>query len=154
MGTVRLTLYNVSDSPKTVSKTLGSGVDYDGAFTSDSDNPSDRDPIIRIGVTRASLGSLNYAYIPDFGAYYFIKEKRAVHGTMTELVMHKDVLKTFDAGIRAHDAIIRRQASSSVGNVNLDDEMFVVERCELETGTLSNYGGHSATIVLGVTGTM
>ena len=66
--------------------------------------------------------------------------------------MKKDVLMTFDTGIRNQSAIINRQASSSYSDVDLDDEMLVVKRSELETLTLSNYGNHTATIVLAVSG--
>ena len=115
---------------------------------------SDRDPVVVVQTARSSLSSFNYAHIPAFDAYYFIRDRRAVGQSTTELVMHKDVLMTYDAGIRGNSAVINRQASSSVGDVDLDDTAYVVKRCELETKTLSNYGGHTASIILGVTGTM
>lgn len=146
-----ITLYSTSSPAKTVTKQLSNAKQCTGAFR-DRDNPSDRNPVIIIEGARNTLNSYNYAYIPDFGAYYFIREKNAVSSNTTELIMKKDVLMTFDAGIRNQSAIINRQASSSYADVDLDDEMLVVKRSELETLTLSNYGNHTATIVLAVSG--
>lgn len=146
-----ITLYSTSSPAKTVTKQLSNAKQCTGAFR-DRDNPSDRNPVIIIEGARNTLNSYNYAYIPDFGAYYFIREKNAVSSNTTELIMKKDVLMTFDAGIRNQSAIINRQASSSYSDVDLDDEMLVVKRSELETLTLSNYGDHIATIVLAVSG--
>lgn len=146
-----ITLYSTSSPAKTVTKQLSNAKQCTGAFR-DRDNPSDRNPVIIIEGARNTLNSYNYAYIPDFGAYYFIREKNAVSANTTELIMKKDVLMTFDDGIRNQSAIINRQASSSYSDVDLDDEMLVVKRSELETLTLSNYGNHTATIVLAVSG--
>jgi hypothetical protein len=146
-----ITLYSTSSPAKTVTKQLSNAKQCTGAFRN-KDNPSDRNPVIVIEGARNTLNSYNYAYIPDFGAYYFIREKNAVSANTTELIMKKDVLMTFDAGIRNQSAIINRQASSSYSDVDLDDEMLVVKRSELETLTLSNYGNHTATIVLAVSG--
>lgn len=146
-----ITLYSTSSPAKTVTKQLSNAKQCTGAFR-DRDNPSDRNPVIVIEGARNTLNSYNYAYIPDFGAYYFIREKNAVSANTTELIMKKDVLMTFDDGIRNQSAIINRQASSSYSDVDLDDEMLVVKRSELETLTLSNYGNHTATIVLAVSG--
>ena len=148
-----ITLYTTASPAKTVTKTLTNNTDYTGAFRQ-GEQPSDRDPVVVVQASRTSLSSFNYAYISAFGAYYFIRERRAVGQSTTELVMHKDVLMTYDAGIRGNSAVINRQASASVGDVDLDDTAYVVKRCELETLTLSNYGGHTASIILGVTGTM
>lgn len=148
-----INLYSTSSPKENVTKQLGAAKSCVGAFRS-GEVPSDRDPVIIVQAARSTLTSYNYAYIADFGAYYYIREKKAVSAETTELVMHKDVLMTFSTGIRNQSAIINRQASSSVADVDLDDTMLVVKRCELETLTLSNYGNHTATIVLGVTGTM
>lgn len=146
-----ITLYSTSSPAKTVTKQLSNAKQCTGAFR-DRDNPSDRNPVIVIEGARNTLNSYNYAYIPDFGAYYFIREKNAVSANTTELIMKKDVLMTFDVGIRNQSAIINRQASSSYSDVDLDDEMLVVKRSEIETLTLSNYGNHTATIVLAASG--
>lgn len=126
-----ITLYSTSSPAKTVTKQLSNAKQCTGAFR-DRDNPSDRNPVIIIEGARNTLNSYNYAHIPDFGAYYFIREKNAVSANTTELIMKKDVLMTFDAGIRNQSAIILRQASSSVANVDIQDSNLVVEKTYLD----------------------
>lgn len=146
-----ITLYSTASPPKAVTKSLTNSKACTGAFR-DGDSPTDRSPVITVQGARNTLNSYNYAYIPDFGAYYFILEKKAVSSATTELVLKKDVLMTFKDGIRSHSAIINRQASASNADVDLDDEMLTVKRSELEVLTLSGYGNHTATIVLAVSG--
>lgn len=148
---MKITLYSTSSSAKTVTKTLTNATEYTGAFRQ-GEQPSDRDPVVVVQTARSNLSSFNYAHIPAFDAYYFIRDRRAVGQSTTELVMHKDVLMTYDDGIRGNSAVINRQASASVGDVDLDDTAYVVKRCELETKTFSNYGNQNATYILGVTG--
>lgn len=148
-----ITLYSTASPKKNVTKQLLSAKACTGSFRN-KENPSDRNPVIIINAARSTLNSYNYAYIPDFNAYYYITEKKAVTAETSEIVMRKDVLMTFSTGIRNQSAIIHRQASSSIADVDLDDEALIVKRSELEALTLSNYGNHTATIVLGVTGDM
>lgn len=148
---MKITLYSTSSSAKTVTKTLSNATNYTGAFRQ-GEQPSDRDPVVVVQTARSNLSSFNYAHIPAFDAYYFIRDRRAVGQSTTELVMHKDVLMTYDAGIRGNSAVINRQASASVGDADLDDTAYVVKRCELETKTFSNYNDQNATYILGVTG--
>lgn len=128
---MRITLYSTSSGHKEVTKNLSNSTNYDGAFRQ-GENPSDRDPIIRVSAVRNNLTSFNYAYIPLFGAYYFIRDRIAVTAETTELIMHKDVLMTYATGIRNQSAIIMRQASSSVADVELQDTNLVVERTYLD----------------------
>lgn len=78
---------------------------------------------------------LNYAYIPEFGRYYFITNIISVEGTkvsntypsptaLWELHMHVDVLMTYASQIRAQTAIVSRQANNY--NLMLDDGSFMV----------------------------
>lgn len=128
---MRITLYSTSSGHKEVTKNLSNATNYVGAFRQ-GENPSDRDPIIRVSTPRNNLTSFNYAYIPLFSAYYFIRDRIAVTAETTELIMHKDVLMTYATGIRNQSAIIIRQASSSVANIELQDTNLVVERTYLD----------------------
>lgn len=146
-----ITLCNTADPPKKLDKTLTGSANYTGAFRS-GDNPSDSDPVIVVNIPYATAVSYNYAQF--FGKSYFIRDRKAVSANTTEITFHKDVLSTFKVGIRTNSALIDRQQSGSVGDVDLDDSAFVVKRSYLDTYTLSGYSTPSATIVLGVTGTI
>lgn len=62
----------------------------------------------------------NYAYIPDFGRYYFISDVRAVRGHLWEYSLKCDVLATYKSQIGNWDMYILRSAAASNGNV-IDD---------------------------------
>ena len=152
---MKITLYSTSSGHKEVTKRLSDETDYIGAFRQ-GENPSDRDPVIRVTEARNNLTSFNYAYIPLFGAYYFIRDRIAVTAETTELIMHKDVLMTYATGIRNQSAIIIRQASSSVANIELQDTNLVVERTYLDAKEFSLINGQrpmlDSKFVLAVTG--
>ena len=68
--------------------------------------------------------SVNYAYITEFGRYYFINNI-VCKGKLYELHMHVDVLKTYASGIRGNNAVIARQQNEY--NLYLQDGVFKTE---------------------------
>lgn len=73
------------------------------------ENCSIIDPIIKIeAFTSFDITSCNYAYIAEFGRYYFINNITCV-GNLFELSMHVDVLSTYKEVIRENSAIVSRQ---------------------------------------------
>jgi hypothetical protein len=82
-------------------------------------------PIINIeNLSPAELTKANYAYIPDFGRYYYINNI-TLKKHLYELQMHVDVLMSFKDGIRLNNAVISRQQKSY--NLYLRDGVF---KCE------------------------
>jgi len=152
-----VTLYTTSSSTNTVEKVLSNAKALTGgnAFRTD-DSPSDRNPTITVLAARNTLNTYNYVYIEDFGAYYFIRDKIAVTAQTTKLILKKDVLYTYAAGIKSNRGMIVRQAEEEHSDVDLDDEALVVKRSELEALTFSNFGDnvHTPTIILAVTGVL
>lgn len=67
------------------------------------------DPVVLI---EGSYPSENYAYIPTFGKYYFIKKVTNVRNNLWRLEMHEDVLMTYSASIRALTALVERQQNN------------------------------------------
>lgn len=65
---------------------------------------------------------LNYAYIPEFGRFYFIKEGRLVSNKLCLLKMHVDVLESFSTEILNQYAVISRQEND--WNLFLNDGFF------------------------------
>lgn len=80
------------------------------------------DPVITIqSITGFSLASCNYAYITEFGRYYYITNIVCT-GKLYELHMHCDVLMSFKSQIRGNSAVIARNESSY--NLYLADGVF------------------------------
>lgn len=79
-------------------------------------------PVIAIeGLTDLSV---NYAYITEFGRYYYINNI-VCKGKLFELHMHVDVLKTYASGIRGNNAVVARQQNEY--NLYLTDGVFKTE---------------------------
>lgn len=79
-------------------------------------------PVIMFeGLTSEQLTKCNYAYIEEFGRYYFINNI-TFKNQLYELSMHVDVLMTYKDGIRNNSAVISRQEHSY--NLYLQDGVF------------------------------
>lgn len=80
------------------------------------------DPVIKVeGIIGSNLTSCNYAYIPEFGRYYYITNI-VCSGKLFEIHMHVDVLMTYKNGIRSNSAVISRQEHNY--NLYLQDGVF------------------------------
>ena len=67
-------------------------------------------PTVIIGkMTSSSIKKCNYAYISDFGRYYFINDIIETTAGQLEISMHVDVLKTYASQIRSISTLSRRQ---------------------------------------------
>ena len=64
----------------------------------------------------------NYAYIPAFGRFYYIKDHIAESGNMTRIEMQVDALQSFKDQILANNAVLERQ--ESLNNAYFADSMY------------------------------
>lgn len=112
-----LRLYKNKSDKNVVSKTITqSGSDISGTLREDC---SIINPVISIqGLTDLKV---NYAYIPEFGRYYYINNI-VCKGKLYELHMHVDVLMSFGTEILDNTAVISRQ--QSMYNLYLQDGVF------------------------------
>lgn len=69
-----------------------------------------RRPVIQFALDDTYINdpSLNYAYIADWGKYYFITDKKVLRDGFVEFSLQEDVLMTFRTDILASDALIAR----------------------------------------------
>ena len=77
-------------------------------------------------LTGENLSGFNYAYIPQFSRYYFIKEITSVKSGLWEISMRVDVLETYKDSIKANTAILKRQ--EKIWDMYLNDE-----KCKAES---------------------
>lgn len=109
-------LYSNTSDKIVVDKSITQvGADITGTLREDC---SIIDPIIKMETN--PIGS-NYAYISEFGRYYYINNIVCT-GKLFEVHMHVDVLKTYAAGIRANNAVVSRQEKQY--NLYLQDGVF------------------------------
>ena len=84
------------------------------------------DPIITISDIDSYVGSMNYAYIPDFNRYYFITNIESVNSNLWRVSFHVDVLYTYRAQIKSNSAIIERNENQY--DLKLNDGLFKTQQ--------------------------
>lgn len=109
---MQITMYKNFSDNNVISKTLGQPITLTGNLRNESNVI---DPNIRIEVENPAL--YNYAYIPEFGRYYYITDMRSIRTNLWELSMHVDVLMSFADAIRALPVI--------VSNAEYDDSRYM-----------------------------
>lgn len=106
-----------------VQKTFNSQHTFDSITL--KDDCSVQDPVILVRATtengKKDLLTATYAYIPNFGRYYYVKDSHSRRNDLVELQLHSDPLKSFADKIYEQSAVIERSASKSVYTSGLED---------------------------------
>ena len=84
------------------------------------------DPVITISDIDNIVGSMNYAYIPEFNRYYFITNIESVRSNLWRISFHVDVLYTYRAQIKSNSAIIERNENQY--DLKLNDGLFKTQQ--------------------------
>lgn len=109
------------------------------------------DPVIMIEHSGSFTG-INYAYIEQFGRYYFIKNAESVSNGLWSVEMHTDVLKSFASSIMSSPAIVARSSSNFNMMLN-DDHYFTQENPYVFTKNFpSGFDTSTASYVLALVG--
>lgn len=114
-------------------------------------------PVINVeipaGVTQASIvANCNYAYIEDFGRYYFITGLKGVAQNVIEVSMHVDVLQSWNSQIKAQKCIIARQETSDYACLHLSDSYIHTYNDPYHVTKIFPTGFSDTTFVLAVAG--
>ena len=118
---MNITFYTNESPDNEVTKTLTQIYTCSGEL---HENCSIIDPVITCEVNNvgsSNIPVINYAYIPDFNRYYFIRNITFI-GKIVQFDMHVDVLSSFADELKAHNAVIARQQNRH--NLYLNDGIF------------------------------
>lgn len=119
-----ITLYTNNSEPVKLQKDLTELVTTQGTL---KEGTTILNPDILISITDATLLSkCNYAYIKEFGRYYFITDITVERNTQFRFAMHVDVLGTYADYLLQLNAVIARQENEY--NLYLNDPCFRVEQ--------------------------
>lgn len=119
---MNVTFYIADFNRKRVVKTLPSGTNITASI---KDNCDLHDPVIRL-VHDASHMSFNYAYVPDFGRYYYV-DPPELEGKEDIFYLHVDVLMSFANDIKGSTGIATR---SQYYNKNIADSLVMLTESE------------------------
>lgn len=110
---MQIQLYKTLDTPIKANKALIPLATLNGAPTAafSIDAPS------FVVTYTSAIPSVNYAYIPDFGKYYFVRPPVLNTDGTAIITMDIDVLKTYYSSIMNCDAVVIRSQSQGLNNV-------------------------------------
>jgi len=91
---MEIKLYNTTNSNNTINKELTDELTYNIQFT---DTANVISPVVRL--KDEQLVKRNYAYIPNFKRYYFIRDISSKPNRITTLELEVDVLESFKEDI-------------------------------------------------------
>lgn len=111
MANTSIKLYTFNKKVNSTAQPSGSATDVSGIMI---DNTSILRPSFRLQLS--GVPSYNYAYISDFGRYYFIDDWQIDNGFWI-VSMHCDVLASFKTEILGGTHYVLRSASSSDGTI-------------------------------------
>ena len=108
------------------------------------------DPVILVSGIDDYIDEMNYAYITEFGRYYFITNVEAVRKGLWRLYFHVDVLYTYRDAIRENSGIIERNENEY--DLQLNDGLFVTRQNPRIVQYPFGSGFNTWNFVLGVAG--
>lgn len=104
-----LKLYNTGDSNNTIGKTLTDEQTFDITF---KDTFDILNPVVLLKSSTPILK--NYAYIPEFGRYYFITSIQIQPNKIYKLFLECDVLESFKNDILASKGLVTRAGEGNL----------------------------------------
>ena len=113
--------YNTSDN-RCIRKNLLNEFSLSGTLR---DSCNLIEPVINI--QNDSVVRYNYAYIPDFKRYYFIKKITSLRKGLWTIEFEVDPLMSFKGDILALQVVVDKQSSDSVGDEYIDDGSLVAD---------------------------
>lgn len=115
---MNVTLYNVSDPPNKINKSLGTGQIIENVRFFENDTLNVITPTIIFNLTKTESGQVvpadiddyskyNYLYIPKYARYYFIKEMTTENG-LVKIRCKSDALYSFRKNIYGTEQYLTR----------------------------------------------
>lgn len=115
-------LYTNSSENNKVDKSLTPIASYSCTLR---DSTSIIDPSFVLAVDVSDVVSCNYAYVSDFGRYYYVRNIISLRNGVCILECHVDVLMSFASEIRSNKGIVRKQENGNAYNLYIDDGSLV-----------------------------
>ena len=144
-----ITLYNVPEDNRHMTKTLGAGISFTGSPRGEINMVS---PTITVNAT--ITGTYNYAYIDTYGCYYWVGDitiERAGLSVISPL--QRDPLTSFAAGVRACPALAQRTAAQGKNTLFIPDKMIKLNQYTFdETIAGADIFGYNGSFILITTG--
>ena len=120
---MRIILYKNESEPIKVDKTLTQIATVEGYLREET---SLLRPSFAIELPSSAIGNINYAYVEEFGRYYFVGNPESIRTGLWLFPMKVDVLSTYKVDIRNNYAIIGRNEKEY--DLLLNDGLFQTQQ--------------------------
>ena len=120
---MKVRFYSISDDARVVNKTIPESYTQKDCELWDSCNI--RRPMLKLKYD-STLATKNYAYISDWGRYYYVSPADIDNGREMYLQLEEDVLKSWQTDIENLRCTIVRTAQNGKSNLYLDDGKFKI----------------------------
>lgn len=81
----------------------------------------------QILIEAATIGNANYAYIPEFNRYYYVKEIVSVRNGLLLLNLDTDPLMSFKEDIKRLTVVLEETESLAIDNYLADDRVWIAK---------------------------
>ena len=105
MADFQISLFVCSDDEEVVNKTFTGGGSYMGALREES---SVDEPVVLIELPESTAIQVNYAWIQEFGRYYFIRDRKLYRTGLVEFLMESDPLMSFKEDLKKQVVTVDR----------------------------------------------
>lgn len=152
---MNIIFYTYTNEKNAINKTLTSLATLSGNLRSECDILN---PVITVEIDNSNLTqteiikTANYAYIEDFGRYYFITGIKGVGKNLVEITLKVDVLYSWKNEILAQSCIISRQEKASYACLHLSDNYIRTYNDPYHVTKIFPSGFNSQTVLLTVAG--
>ena len=120
---MKVRFYSISDDRRVVNKTIPNT--YTEKDCDIWDSCSIMRPLLKLAQDNNVINK-NYAYIADWGRYYYVAPADIDNGREMYLQLEEDVLKSWQTDIEALQCTVVRTAQNGKANLYLDDGKFKV----------------------------
>lgn len=119
---MQIELYYTASENNQLSKTIELTKTLTGTLRNESN-------VVRpqIMIESDSLDNSNYAYIPEFHRYYYIKEITSIRTRLWLLSLESDCLMSFKSSIKELQVILQESENSNVDNYLADDRVWIAK---------------------------
>ena len=147
---MKVRFYSISDDSRVVNKTIP--VTYTEKDCDIWDSCSIRRPLLKLAYD-STIAAKNYAYIADWGRYYYVAPADIDNGREMYLQLEEDVLKSWQTDIENLNCTIVRTAKNGKANLYLDDGKFkVLNYPRIQTKKFPNSLSKTMSYVLTIAG--
>lgn len=147
---MKVRFYSISDDRRVVNKTIPNT--YTEKDCDIWDSCSIMRPLLKLAQDNNVINK-NYAYIADWGRYYYVSPADIDNGREMYLQLEEDVLKSWQSDIENLQCTVVRTAKNGRANLYLDDGKFkVLNYPRIQTKKFPNSLSKTLSYVLTIAG--